>query len=249
MTPEIKVLLGSTEQEIKKRSDFLQLVKESPIPDAEFLSNLGLYLSRQTLSRILFMQELYKKILNIHGVVMEFGVRWGQNLSLFTSLRGIYEPYNYNRKVIGFDTFEGFPDVDQKDGTKIKAGDYKVTPKYEEYLEKVLKYHESESPIAHKKKFELVKGNAVYTIEEYLRKQPETIIALAYFDFDIYQPTKECLKAIKPYLTKGSIIAFDELNCDAFPGETLAFNEVFGINNYSIRRDPMVPLCSYIVFE
>jgi hypothetical protein len=195
------------------------------------------------------MQELYKKILNIHGVVMEFGVRWGQNLSLFSSMRGMYEPYNYNRKIIGFDTFDGFPEVDQKDGNQVKVGDYKVTPNYEEYLEKILTYHESESPIAHKKKFELIKGDAVQTINGYLAKYPETIVSLAYFDFDIYQPTRECLKAIKPHLTKGSILAFDELNCDAFPGETLAFNEILGINNYSIRRDPLVPLCSYIVFE
>ena len=52
--------------------------------------------------------ELYQKILNVHGVVIEFGTRWGQNLALFESFRGMYEPYNHFRKIIGFDTFEGF---------------------------------------------------------------------------------------------------------------------------------------------
>ena len=47
---------------------------------------------------------------------MEFGVRWGRNMSLYTSLRHIYEPYNSSREIIGFDTFEGFPSVDPKDG-------------------------------------------------------------------------------------------------------------------------------------
>jgi len=245
---EIKVLRGSTSQEIDSRKKIIDALKNSPIPDEELLSNLGLYLNRQNLSRILFMLELYKKIINIHGVVMEFGIRWGQNLSLFSSFRGMYEPYNYNRKIIGFDTFEGFPNVDVKDGDKVSRGDYSVTKGYEHYLDSIMQYHQSESPVSHKKKYELVKGDATITIRDYLKKHPETIISLAYFDFDIYQPTRLCLEAIKPHLAKGSIIGFDELNFESFPGETIAFNEILGINNYTIHRDPLNPLCSYIIF-
>jgi hypothetical protein len=69
---------------------------------------------------------------------MEFGVRWGQNLALMHALRGIYEPFNYNRKIIGFDTFGGFPSVDAKDGERVKAGDYGVTENYQEYLTQIL---------------------------------------------------------------------------------------------------------------
>ena|ERR1700754_1026828 len=244
----IKVLSGSNETESQRRKEFVGMLKSSPIPDQELLFNLGLYLNRQTLSRILFMHELYQKMLPVHGVIMEFGVRWGQNLSLFESFRGIYEPFNYNRKIIGFDTFSGFPEIDPKDGQKVSIGDYGVSKDYEDYLETVLEYHESEAPISHKKKFELIKGDATQTIGNYLEQHPETVIAFAYFDFDIYLPTVKCLKAIKPHLTKGSILAFDELNCPEFPGETIAFNEVLGVNNYAIRRDPKNPLCSYIIF-
>ena len=42
------------------------------------------------------------------------------------------------------------------------------------------------------------------------RGKPETIVALAYFDFDIYEPTKECLKAIATF--GKDVLAFDELN-------------------------------------
>jgi hypothetical protein len=245
----IKVLSGSTNAEVDNRNSLVKLLKETPIPDQELLSNLGLFLNRQTLSRIFFMNDLYKRIVNVHGVVMEFGVRWGQNMSLFSSFRGMYEPYNYNRKVIGFDTFEGFPEVDLKDGNKVAVGDYAVTQGYSEYLSQILEYQQSESPISHKKKFELIKGDASQTVDGYLAAHPETIVALAYFDFDIYPPTRKCLEAIKPRLTKGSVLAFDELNFESFPGETIAFDEVLGINNYAIQRDPLNPLCSYIVFS
>ncbi|RJQ40801.1 MAG: crotonobetainyl-CoA--carnitine CoA-transferase [Nitrospiraceae bacterium] len=246
---EIRILGGSTEKEKSNREHFVGQLKHCPIPDNEILDNLGLFLRRQTLSRILFMHELYRKILDVHGVVIEFGVRWGQNLALFESFRGMYEPYNYNRKVIGFDTFTGFPQVDQKDGGTLTIGDYGVTEGYESFLEAVLKYHESESPIAHIKKFELIKGDATETIETYLEKHPETVVALAYFDFDIYLPTKKCLMAIKDRLTRGSILAFDELNCPQFPGETIAFKEVFGIDKFALKRNSLNPLCSYVVID
>src|SRR3989338_7583212 len=152
---EIRIVQGTSDDEIENRNQFRELYKNNPIPEREMLSNLGLFLSRQTLSRIIFMHELYTKIVPVHGVVMEFGVRWGQNLALFSAFRGMYEPFNYSRKVIGFDTFSGFPVVDQKDGSDVKVGDYSVSENYEDYLEKVLSSHELESPIPHKKKFEL----------------------------------------------------------------------------------------------
>jgi hypothetical protein len=239
---------NSSDKEHCIRRDFLDLFKESPIQENELLSNLGLYTSRQTLSRILFMHEIYKKIINTHGVIMEFGVRWGQNLALFENFRGIYEPFNYNRKIIGFDTFSGFPSVTCID-KGLKKGDYGVSENYEEHLAKVLAYHESESPISHIRKYELIKGDATETLKEYLKNNPHTIIALAYFDFDIYEPTKECLKLIKDHITKGTILGFDELNVNDFPGETVALKEVLGLSSYRIQRLPISSLQSYIEID
>lgn len=247
---KIKVLSGANEKEKDRRSDFLKLYSEIPIPDKEIIQNMGLFINRMNLSRVLFMHELYNKIINIHGIIIEFGVRWGQNLALFTNFRGIYEPYNYNRKIVGFDTFQGFPEVDSiKDGAKVSVGDYNVVDNYEDYLEKIILYHESESPISHKKKFELVKGDATITFERYLKEHPETIVALAYFDFDIYKPTKICIELLMKRVTKGSVIVFDELNCPEFPGETIALKETIGLNKYSIKRTPLNPLISYIIIE
>lgn len=250
MNKEQIVAVGSNIEEIKKREIFLENFKNTPISDSELLQNLGLFMNRQSLSRVLFMNELYQKIINVNGIIMEFGVRWGQNLSLFSSFRGMYEPYNYTRKIVGFDTFEGFPSIHKNDGEKefMKKGAYSVSENYENYLEQILSYHESESPISHKKKFELIKGDATKTIKDYLKQNPQTIISFAYFDFDIYEPTKVCLEAILPHLTKGSIIAFDELNDPNFPGETIAFQEVLGSINYEIKRSPLNPLISYIIF-
>jgi len=216
---EIKISHHSSEDVRSLRERIFKLFKDCPIPDNELLSNLGLFLRRPTLARILFMNDLYNKIVDVPGIVVEFGVRWGQTLALFESFRGLYEPFNQGRKIVGFDTFEGFPSIDSKDGKAgiASEGAFSVTEKYEEYLMQVLDYHEQEAPMSHIKKYELIKGDAVVEIDNYLKEYPETIIALAYFDFDLFLPTKKCLEAIKGYLTKGSIIGFDELHLHEFP--------------------------------
>lgn len=249
--PGIRTASNASAQELATREAFVEIFQACPIPGNELLSNLGLFLNRQTLSRILFMHDLYQRILPVHGIVVEFGVRWGQNLTLFSSFRGMYEPYNYNRKVIGFDTFSGFPTVSEHDGSDpaVRVGGYGVTKNYEAYLDSVLAYHETESPLGHLRKYELIKGDAPRTLAAYLEQHPETIIALAYFDLDIYEPTKACLELIRDHVTKGTVIGFDELNWPTFPGETRAVKEVFGLDRYAIRRSPLNPSPSYVVLE
>ena len=106
----------SNRNEDTARDAMLQLVKDAPVPDDQLLSNLGLFLESKNLSRLLFMDYLYRQIVDVQGVVMEFGTRWGQNSALFAALRGIYEPFNRHRRIVAFDTFTGFPSIASKDG-------------------------------------------------------------------------------------------------------------------------------------
>ena len=127
-------------KEETRRESLLEFYKQCPIPEKELLSNLGLFISKTEFSRMLYIHELYKNILDVHGIVMEFGVRWGQNIALFETFHGIYEPFNRNRKIIGFDTFTGFPSTSEKDGTSdiVTVGSYGVTKDYQAYLEELL---------------------------------------------------------------------------------------------------------------
>jgi hypothetical protein len=84
---------------------------------------------------------------------------------------------------------------------------------------------------------------------QYLEDHPETIIALAYFDFDLYEPTRDCLEQIKDRLTKGSVVAFDELNDPDSPGETLALMEVLGLRNVRLKRRAQTSRTAFFVVE
>jgi len=243
------VLSSSSEKE--SQAEFTALLQNSPIPSDELLANLGLYVTSKSFSRMLFFYELYKKIIHSHGIIAEFGVRWGQSLSILSALRGIFEPFNRHRKIVGFDTFSGFKGLSDRDGTLCRCvdGSFSVSDQYEDYLSNILALQEALNPASHLKKFELVKGDATETVPQYLKEHPETIISLAIFDFDIYKPTKASLEAVKPHLMRGSILVFDELCDDIFPGETVALNEVFGLNNVRIQRLPMTARISYMEIE
>lgn len=246
-----KIKTYSSDIEVKIRQEIIDLFKNCPIPKGQILSNLGLFLNSKSLSRILFMDHIFKQIVDIPGAVFEFGTRWGQNIALFSALRGIYDPFNRHRKIVGFDTFTGFPDIGFKDGHSemMVKGNLALTKDYYEYLIKIMEYHEQENPLSHIKKYELIKGDANIELVKYFRKHPETIVALAFFDFDIYKPTKKCLQIIKPHLVKGSILAFDELNDPDSPGETLALDEVFGLNNIRLKRHRFTSRTSYFAVE
>jgi hypothetical protein len=243
------VLSSSSEKEAQEQ--LTALLKSTPLPDDELLPNLGIYLTSKGLSRLLFFYQIYQKILYSHGIIVEFGVRWGQTLSTMAALRGIFEPFNRHRKIVGFDTIAGFKGISSKDGQlcQSKDGSFSVTPDYQSYLSKILTLQEALNPISHLKKYELVKGDAIKTVPRYFNAHPETIVSLAIFDFDIYKPTKVALEAVEPHLCKGSILVFDELCDDIFPGETLALDEILGLNKVRVQRLPMTSRISFIEVE
>ena len=239
---------------IQAETELGDLLRESPIPNNEIAENTNIYLSPRTLKRQLFFNDLYQKNLELHGDVFLFGVRWGREISLLESLRTIYEPYNSSRKIIGFDSFTGFPEVTQKDKSTfspdLEAGNLSTTPNYVDHLSDVLNIRRKLDPLPNIERTYLVKGDATKTLNAYLKDHPETIISFAYFDFDLYEPTLECLKLITPYLTKGAIVGFDELNSFVCPGQTVAVRELLGLKNYKVNRSKdFSGHGSYIIWE
>lgn len=226
-----------------------KLLTDSPIPPAEMINNLPLYLRRHQMLDLLSMDALYRQVLDVPGVIMEFGVRYGRHLGTFTALRGVYEPYNPLRRIVGFDTFTGFPDVAEVDkvGPTAYEGRFAVGENYPEYLREVLDAHETSEFFGHvTQRGVVVPGDVRETVPRYLERNPQTVIALAYFDLDLYEPTKAVLEAIRPHLTKGSIVAFDELDNPKWPGENVALRETLGLDHGALRLIPGRPAPAYL---
>jgi hypothetical protein len=241
----------SNTRQIEARETLSRLFRENPLPEDQLLINLGLFMRSSALARIFFLNEIYEKIVDLPGCVMEFGTWWGQSLILFENFRAIHEPYNFSRRVIGFDTFSGYAAVGENDipSETIKPGGYATTTDYVKYLAELIDYHESENVMSHIKKHRLVSGDVNETAPKFFRDNPETIVALAFFDMALYEPTKNCLEAIKPHLIKGSVLAFDELNTPEYPGETLAVMETIGLSGHQLRRSRFTPDRCYMIIE
>ena len=113
----------------------------------------------------------------------------------------------------------------------------------------MLEINEMNRPISNIRKFELVVGDAVMTIPEYVASKKSLTCALLYLDFDLYEPTKIALEHLYPLIPKGGIIAFDQLAQEKWLGEHMAFSEIIGIGNVELRKFSHDPHLTYFVKE
>ena len=83
-----------------------------------------------------------------------------------------------------------------------KAGDYRIADGYEDTLKELLDLHERNAPLAHIRKWHLVKGDVSKTLPDWLGQNQHVVVSMAIFDMDVYKPTRDALALIKPRLTK-----------------------------------------------
>lgn len=218
-------------------------------PDECFL-NFTKYVRRHELARFMVQYELFKKVADIKGSIVECGVYQGAGIMAWAKISETLEPYNFLRKIYGFDTFEGFPSVSPADltgaGAVAKVGHLKPEINIFEELKDCISALEDTRLLKHQEKVTLVKGDAMRTIPEFIKENQHVLVALLYLDFDLYEPTLLAIKEFLPRMPKGSIIAFDELNDPKWPGETRALLEALNINQYKLESLPFEPHISWI---
>jgi hypothetical protein len=192
------------------------------------------------MARFITQYELFKKVLGIKGSIVECGVNHGGGVMAWAKLAETLEPYNYHRKVIGFDTFQGFPSVDAADlpGGVARTGYFKQAYDTFSELGACIRDFDETRFITHQDKVILVKGDANATIPQFIEKNQHLLVSLLYLDFDLYEPTVTALKHFVPRMPKGAIIAFDEVNNPSWPGETKALLECLNLNQYKLECMP-----------
>ena len=120
-----------------------------------------------------------------------------------------------NKKIYGFDSFEGLKE--DWVGTSVTKGTFDLK-------KEIPKLENNVVPIA---------GWIQDTLPPFLKeKNPK--INFVHMDVDTYESSKFILEKIKPHLVKGAIILFDELyNFEGWDvGEYKALTEVFNENEY-----------------
>ncbi len=226
-----------------------QAFEASSTPLFNKLEAFARFTTKRSIARFLAHTELFQRILPVNGIIVECGVLDGASLFTWAQLSNIFEPVNHTRKIVGFDTFEGFPsvndDVDNQGYYKYQAGDTRGS-EFADFDISIDKFNH-ERHLSHIPLIELVKGDFNETGPKWAEDNPVKSIALLYLDFDLYEPTKTALEVFLPRMPKGAIVAFDELNHEVYPGETIAYDEVMGIRNHELHRFPHTPHISYVV--
>jgi hypothetical protein len=227
---------------------------ESPGSNTEKLENFPKYVPRQNLARFLARYEIFRQIKEVQGSIVECGVLFGGGLMAFAQLSAILEPYNFQRRIIGFDTFEGFPEISDEDmqglperkSAHLKPGGFAAPCAYEDLMQAVAVFDRNRF-LNHFPKVQVVKGDFTETSAQFLKDHPHLVVSCLYLDFDIYAPTRIALERFYPRIPKGGVIVFDELNEEAFPGETAAVMEMLNLNRTRVRRFEFEPRISYAV--
>jgi hypothetical protein len=202
---------------------FKDLLKDA---NGEFVASAPfLFMRRQEFTSILSKIKLFEKIITIPGDIIECGVHKGNSLTLWGLLSSTLEPFNVGRKVIGFDTFEGFPNVSKFDGNwkngYLGDADYRL-------LKESTLIHQSHSATPNIEKIRLIKGDAMTEIPKFLDMEKEILaISILYLDFDLFEPTLLALNSFYKYVVSGGIVVFDELFQKKFPGESKAYLDFF----------------------
>ncbi|UZE48085.1 hypothetical protein ONR75_25075 [Rhodopseudomonas sp. P2A-2r] len=207
-------------------------------------------LNRISLSKVLFYDEIVRRITNIPGVVMELGVQWGALTSLLYNLTSVREPYNFRRQIVGFDTFSGFPERSLSQAELDqgwKAHDLAGAADAKQLAERCLEAHQVFSGMSHMSRHEFVEGDVMETLPVWFDANPSATVALCVFDMDLGIPTREALKHVLARSQKGTVLVFDEYAHPRFPEEGMMVRQVIDTMKLQPMKSELLPYTSYIV--
>jgi len=220
----------------------------------ERLENFAKYVPRQSLGRFLARYEIFKRIVEVQGSIVECGVLFGGGLMSFAQISAILEPYNFQRRIIGFDTFTGFPGVAEEDESgmsdrrsrHLRPGGFAAPGAYDDLL-RAVDVFDGNRFLNHFPKVDVIAGDFAETGPAYLEAHPHLVVSCLYLDFDIFSPTQTSIETFLPRIPKGGAIVFDELNDETFPGETVAVLQSLELSDLRVRRFAFEPRISYAI--
>ncbi len=225
----------------RKQKEFLEtLYKNTDLSTFEMFRNFPVFTPRFNLARFLAHYEIFKRIIEVPGVVVDLGVFRGGSTFTWAKLCEIFCPTDIRKTVIGFDTFSGFPKIGIEDGPEdptqgVVAGGYFGGGSIEADLALAQEAMNHDRHLRHKNRIEIVKGDVCETIPKFVFERGEGLkVALLNLDLDLCEPTRVALEYFVPKMARGGIIVVDEYAVDTFGGETKAVDEYF-VKNFGKR--------------
>ncbi|MCB9072211.1 MAG: class I SAM-dependent methyltransferase [Bdellovibrionaceae bacterium] len=243
----------SSSESLKARSELFERLQNYQATPEEMERSLGLFVRGSLLARFFGIREVYEKIVNKPGIIIDLGTWRGQTAVLCENLRAIFEPLHLNRRIVCFDTFEGYKGFSSKDKPSEihKDGTYKVQQDYAIYLQDLLEIHEKNNAMGHNfGKHKVLKGDCREKLKEFFATNSHEVVALAFFDVNSYDPTLKSFEMIYDRLVPGGIVAFWQLTRESIPAEGMVYaTEIMQKYKHEIFRSQFYPGLCYIKKE
>lgn len=221
------------EPERLQREALERLLTSTELSTFDLFRNFPVATPRYNIARFLAHYEIFKKIIDVPGVIIDLGVFRGASTFTWAKLCEIFCPTDIRKTVIGFDTFSGFPEIGVEDGPEdptqdVVPGGYFGGGSIEADLDLAQEAMNHDRHLRHKNRIEFVKGDVCETIPKYVVEKGEGLrVALLNLDLDLYEPTRVALEHFVPRMVRGGVIVVDEYAVDTFGGETKAVDEYF----------------------
>lgn len=192
-------------------------------------------------TKLLARYELFKRIVDRPGDIVEGGVLKGAGVLYWAKLIEIFNPQS-RRKVVGFDTFAGYPeDTSRKhDQRTAKAFTKEQIQAEEQISPEAIMDVAKQQGLA--RRIELVKGDAAQTVKEYVDAHPGFRVALLNLDFVLYDPSLAAMRHLYPRVVPGGVVALDEYAVSD-KGESEAVDEALAgelveLNSFPWAKSP-----------
>jgi hypothetical protein len=223
---------GSGKRDIEQWEALEALVARKGHKLRHVLELFPAYVRRYQLKRFLAHYDLFKKVVDLPGVIVELGVYRGVSMLTWAKLAEIFITTDPNRIVYGFDSFQGLQDFTDKDGAPVPqtgkvVGGWSAEAVRDEVEELIALCNADMVLPRRNQRAKLIVGDLADTLPKFLEENPGVRISLLHFDVDLYKPTKLGLELLYDRVVKGGVVVFDEYGLVPWEGETNAVDEFF----------------------
>ena len=229
---------------------YRELLMEELDSLADFMPYIGLFTSRLVFTKMIQQYEIYRTVMERPGHIVELGVYHGESFFNWARFMEMHNIGDRQTKVIGFDTFSGFPSVSDKDKTAVNQGEegqyavreggFNAGERAHQRVRKLMEIFENDHFVPQRPRMELIKGDIAETVPKYVADTPGLRISLLHLDCDLYEPTLVGLKHLYPLVVSGGVVILDEYAQSKFAGESAAFDEYFGDNRPVVTKSKLI---------
>jgi hypothetical protein len=249
---ESVVVSNSPAEAVEVRAQLLNLLRTYPSTDAEIERSMGLFLRGSLLARFMAVEHVYRLVIDKPGCIFDLGTWRGQTAVLCENYRAVLEPLNPYRRIVCFDTFNGYAGFSDADAaTELhRDGTYGVGGSdYAALLRGILEMHEASNVNGHNRgKHSVIEGDIRETLPAFLTDNPSEFPALVFFDLNSVEPSQDALERMWDVLVPGGVIAFWQLTQKRIPAEGNVYrNSFMSRHAHSISKCPTYPGLVYLV--